>query len=99
MAKEMCAESMNASLMRYNCAEDTDVYTGSEVEQAIQKSSKKLKYNKINEDDGYVYEIGYDDYWKEQVIFKYPFLWKRGLEEPTEEQKREMESMRVVEWH
>ena len=94
MAKELVTESMNASLLRYNSPIDTDVYTGSVIEQAIHKSTNKLKYNKISEDDGYVYEIGWDDYWKEKVIFKYPFLWKRGLEVSTPDEK-----LRVVEWY
>jgi len=92
---ELVQESMNDSIYRYNSPTDTDVYIGSELEQAIHKSTNKLMYCKR---EGYVYEIGYDNYWREQVVFKYPYLWKRGL--PEENQDVESPSgLRVVEWH
>ena len=91
MDDKLGPESMNVSILRYNSPNDHNCYTGSNLEQSIKKSTGRLKYCERLDS---VYEIGYDNYWKETVIFKYPCLWKRQL-------KRESspEEMRVVEWY
>ena len=90
MSKELVKESMRQKMYSYNSPYEIDSFKGSQLEQSISLSSKKLKYcNRIK----CVYEVCWSKNHNSLVVAAYPILPKYKIE-----WEESPSGMRVIEW-